>query len=468
MRLRNRLAILLTLLVLILTVMLPKYYSALDDLHAAQEAGIARRYSDSARLYESAARQLFWQNGLWEKAGLADYYLGDWQNAVRLLGIARQKNSISAQGWDALGSATWNLNLQGSALSVWKSGMQAYPSFVPLLDHLALAEHEQGNYAAEEPILIKRLALGNDAASHYRLGLLLSLSDLSRAQTEFSAASALSPEFDQAVQTLQAALNIAALESDPARRLVVVGRGLGLVEQWGLASMAFEQAASLDPNNAEAWAWLGEVRQQLGQDGRADLDRASALAPNEPIVHELRGVYLKRQGNLAQALAEYLRAAQLEPSSPAWQAALGDIYTQSGDLIAALSAYQRASTLDSNDATYLRLLAMFCADNHVHVMDVGLPAAQQAAALAPDDPQVLDALGWSYLQSGFPKSAEQDLLKATKAAPQLALPHLHLAEAYLQEGDRSSAASELDLARQLDPNGPTGQFAALLAKQYFP
>ena len=96
-------------------------------------------------------------------------------------------------------------------------------------------------------MLTRRLALADDAAAHYRLGLLLASSDIEKAGKEFTTASALDPEFDSAAQTLHTALNIAALEPNPARRLVVIGRGLGLVEEWGLASRAFEQGGIYVP-----------------------------------------------------------------------------------------------------------------------------------------------------------------------------------------------------------------------------
>jgi tetratricopeptide (TPR) repeat protein len=467
-RARNLLIVLLILLAIAVAVISPVIYTGYSDVRAAQFAESQKQYSAAANLYESAAGRLFWRNDLWEKAGLADYQIGDKENAVRLLKIAQQKDSLSAQGWDALGSAYWEENDHATALSIWQTGAQAEPSYAPLLDRLAVVYHLHGDYAAEQTALVKRLALGNDAASHYRLGLLLTLSDISRAQKEFTAASSLDPEFDSVVQTLTATLNVAVLETNPSQRLVIIGRGLGLVEEWGLASQAFEQAVSTDSNNAEAWAWLGEARQQAGQDGSAELDKALALGPRDTVVRALRGLYWKRQGNYAQALTEYLQAMQIEPDNPAWQASIADAYTQTGDLISALAAYQRATMLAPNEALYWRLLAMFCADNGVQVLDVGLPAAQKAAGIAPKDPQVLDALGWVTLKAGYPSTAEQNLLKSIQAAPDVALTHLHLAETYLDQGNHASAFNELNLAHQLDENGSVGQFAAELLKQYFP
>ncbi len=193
-----------------------------------------------------------------------------------------------------------------------------------------------------------------------------------------------------------------------------------------------------------------------------------ALDPQDAIIHALRGLYWKRQGNYAQALTEYLQAAQIEPDNPAWQASLGDAYVQTGDLVSALAAYQKATQLAPTDATYWRLLAMFCSDNDLYVLDIGLPASKQAAQLAPNDPQILDVLGWSYSNAGLLYDAEQNLLYAIKLDPNSAIIHLHLAENYLRQGDRASAFTELNLVVQLDQGGASGQMAAEMLKQYFP
>lgn len=468
--------LLFALLIVTAAVISSIMYAAYRDLNAAQSATQDARYSDAAQLYESAARKLLWRADLWERAGLAAYRVGDKDNAIRLFEIARKKKSISAQGWDALGLAYWSKDDRNTALSVWQSGAQTNPSYAPLYDRLAAAYHEQGDYASEQDVLIKRLALEDDASARYRLGLLLMLTDADRAQKEFLSASSLDPQFDSAIQTLRAALNIASLEPDPSRRLVIIGRGLGLVEEWGLAARAFDQAVRADARNAEAWAWLGEARQQKGdalslskgQDGRAELDKALSMDPSDTVVRALRGLYWKRLGRFTDALNEYLQAAQIEPQNPAWQASIGEVYVQTGDLVSALDAYQKATTLAPNDATYWRLLAVFSANNDLQVLEIGLPAAQKAAALAPQDAQVLDTLGWTYMQAGYLYNAEQTLLSAIRIQPDLAIAHLHLAQTYLKQGNNASALNELNLAKQLDPNGSSGEIAAQMLKQYFP
>ena len=106
-------------------------------------------------------------------------------------------------------------------------------------------------------------------------------------------------------------LNLALLETDEASRLVIIGRGLGWWTSGRWQRQAYRQAVAADGENAEAWAWLGEAEQQLGQDGRAELDQALSLDRKNPIVRSLRGLYWMRQGRPVQALSEYKLAASL-------------------------------------------------------------------------------------------------------------------------------------------------------------
>ena len=109
--------------------------------------------------------------------------------------------------------------------------------------------------------------------------------------------------------------------------------------------------------------------------------------------------------------------------------------------------------LRPNESTYWRLLAVFCAENGVHLDDVGLPAAQKAVDLAPDDPSALDALGWAYLSSGRYANAEQILLDVIKRFPDHLPAHIHLAMTYLAQGNRAAALDKLIYVQSTDPNG---------------
>jgi tetratricopeptide (TPR) repeat protein len=358
-----------------------------------------------------------------------------------------------------------------SSINALNESLQRSPS-PSAYNLLALIYRQQKDWAAERTTLENQLRLdstqGEDAHAHYRLGLLLTVLEPEQALPNLMLASSLNPQFDSAVQTLRAALNLSATQPDEAQKMLTIGRALGLVQEWDLSIVAFENAIKLNAENAEAWAWLGEAKQQTGQDGRAELDQAAVLDHTSVIVRALRGLYWNRQKKYPQMLAEYLLAAKYEPTNPAWQAEIGNAYTLSGDLAVALTAYQQAVELAPNDATYWRLLAVFCSENGVHLDDIGLPAAQKAVELAPDDPFALDTLGWSYLSTGRFANAEQTLLDVTKRYPNHFPAHIHLALTYLAQGNRAAAFNELTYVRDADVGGSSGLFAAQLLSKYFP
>ncbi len=300
-------------------------------------------------------------------------------------------------------------------------------------------------------------------SAHYRLGLLLSLSDQNNALSELISASQLDPQFDPAVEALRSALNQASLRESTAERFVLIGRGLGLVQEWELARAAFDSAVEADGTDAEAWAWLGEADHQTGSDGGAELDKALALDPRSPIVRGLRGLYFQRLGNFRSALTEFQEAAQLDDQNPAWQVSIGETYSKLGDLIRALDAYQAATKLAPTDAGYLRLLALFCAQNNVNIASVGVPAAQKAAALEKDNADNLDLLGWLLMIDKRYEYSKQVLEQALALDPKNANAHLHLGMLYLQRNDRRAAQEHFVTARDLG-----SAEAASILEQYFP
>ena len=108
---------------------------------------------------------------------------------------------------------------------------------------LALIYRQQKNWAAERDMLENQLRLdAGDVYAYYRLGLLLTVLEPEQALTNLMLASSLDPEFDPAVQTLRAALNLSATQPDASQQMVTIGRALGLVQEWDLSVAAFEKA----------------------------------------------------------------------------------------------------------------------------------------------------------------------------------------------------------------------------------
>lgn len=449
---------------LLLAIIASMLIAGSSSLNRAEEASARGEYPLAGEMYANAARTLFWRRDLFEKAGIAFAQAGEFSTAVSYF---EEQAELSEQGWLWYCTSYIQLGNLPAAVSSCTQGAEAHDS-AELYSLLAFVYRSQKDWDAERLALENQTRLNAmDAYAAYRLGLLVILSSPDDALRELTRASTLDPEIDSAVQTLRVALAVSSRQSDASMQKVVIGQAFGLVQDWELAQTAFEQAIQLDENNAEAWAWLGEAKQQTGQNGSVELDRALSLDRLSVNVRALRGLYWSRQGKYEQMLAEYLLASGIESQNPRWQANIGEAHAKLGDLVSALTAYQRAVELAPTEAEYWRLLAYFCAENNVQIEEVGLPAAQQALMLAPNDPAVLDAAGYVYLSTGRYANAEASFTQAIDMEPQYFPAYIHLAMTHLAQGDQAAAFNLLTFVRDADNAGTYAETAQQLLYKYF-
>lgn len=463
---RTRLPKLLILLAVVGLIAAPALFSASGEVRRADAALASGRPLEAAASLERASVLLFWRADLTERAGRAAFAGRDFASAARLLASAK---SLSVDGWRDLGAAYYTLGRFDDSVDALEHGLEIYGPQTALLRQLALARNAQGDFEGELAALQEFIALdGSDAAVRHRAGLLLAVYDPNEALAELTASAKLDAQYDPEFQTMRSALNLAFIETDEARRLTVIGRGLGLVQEWTLAREAFQRAVRVDGENAEAWAWLGEADQHLGQDGSEALARAASLDPFSASVRALYGLYWKRRDDPQRALVQFQWAAAIEPNNPAYLASLGDAYAFAGELPSALAAYKQAADLAPTEAAYWRMLAAFCAQYHFAETETGIPAAQRALKLAPDEAASYDLLGWMYLAAGQHDEAEKNLLEALRLDPDDAAAHLHLGMTYLELNRLDEARQQLSLAYSLDADGADGEAAQKLLALYFP
>jgi cytochrome c-type biogenesis protein CcmH/NrfG len=243
-----------------------------------------------------------------------------------------------------------------------------------------------------------------------------------------------------------------------------------------LAAVAFQNAIDLQPEYAEAWAFLGEARQQLAKqetgsiakEGVSELVHALRLDSSSILANTFMGLYWERQGDYSQAENFLRHASALSPSDPFLLSELGNIQAKAGDLPAAQSTYAAAIQLSPQDPLFYRLLAEFALQYQIQTREIALAAARQAITLDPDDASSLDVMAQVMLMLKDYHSAERFAVQALKIDPGYAPAYLHLGTAYIYLEEPDLARQWLGLAETANPQSWAASQAKRMLDYYFP
>ena len=150
------------------------------------------------------------------------------------------------------------------------------------------------------------------------------------------------------------ALGLAAPAAAGGRKEKVAARSLALADavarvgQWDMAARMYREASTANPDDAAAWAGLGQALVESGHaaDALAALDRAATLAPGRADIARLRGRATLALGRVADARAAFTAATTEAPADPRGWTGLGVALDLGGDHRAAQIAYGRALAAD--------------------------------------------------------------------------------------------------------------------------
>src|SRR5690606_33991930 len=126
-------------------------------------------------------------------------------------------------------------------------------------------------------------------------------------------------------------------------------------------------------------------------------------------------------------------------------------------------AYERAKQWDKAEADLLQALALFPEQPHVlnylgyswvdqgmH-LDEAMDMIARAVELRPNDGYIVDSLGWAHYRLGNYEEAVRELERAVELRPEDPVINDHLGDAYWKVGRRLEARFQWAHARDLDP-----------------
>lgn len=244
------------------------------------------------------------------------------------------------------------------------------------------------------------------------------------------------------------------------------------------AAYSLEKALSSQPDHLPALAMMTEVETRQGEFEKAE-QRARNIIKREPkraVGHTLLGSVALARKQTTAAVTAYREAHKAEPSTDTllrlyrasftpnegkaaialadqWLAkhprdvrvhkAVADGHAAMGNFAAARTAYEGALKLAPDDTETLNNLA----NALLRLKDpAALGIAEQALAKDPDNPLVIDTVGWISFHNGQTDRALQLLRGARLRAPGNAEIRYHLATVLAKTGRRGEAKTEVAAA----------------------
>jgi tetratricopeptide (TPR) repeat protein len=453
--------------------------SSLEQARRAQKSG---NLATVAANLASVAEQQPWRIGFWQSAAEAALAANDPQSAGGYFARAASKGELSADGYLFWGDADLQADSLLTALQIWgiASRLGVAPAetlpreaevYRALGDDRTLIE----NLRAQITLIQQGgLTLDDRPSSavsqlYLELGLLLAAYDPAAAPAYLLPAAELNPGLEAQIRNLNFTIQRELSKNDPVYLLTASGRALANQGRWDLAEKAFSNATELQPEYAEAWAYLGEARQHTGSGSEAlsALQRALELDPQSVAANTFMALYWQRQEEPEVALDYLERALELDPQNPAFLVEIGNLTALLGDLAAGQEYYWQAITLQPNDPRYVREFLKFSLRYNLNLQEVALPLARQLVIANPEDPASQDVMGEVLFRLGDLLNAERFFLRALDYDPGFDQAHLHLGALYHLQGKPDLARDQYNQVLELTSNDQTYSQAQEALDEYF-
>jgi tetratricopeptide (TPR) repeat protein len=445
-------------------------------LKNAQRAVNSGDRSSAATNLAKAAEYYPWRVELTIKAAKYALEAGDPKETIKYLERPGIFSQLDTENLMLLGDAYYQSDNSSKAEAIWQEVIKRGDS-VEATQRLTDMYLEQKDYASAVSQMQELLALNpSDIRLYYQIGLLYSITEPLKALPFLAQAEELDPTNASKARELHDKIRTANVFDQPAYTLLASGRQLANMGEWTLAEEAFKHATELDPGYADAWAFLGEARQQITmketgsptKSGFIELMQAIQVDSKSILANTFMGLFWERQQDYSVARSYLEHAIAISPDDPYLYTELGNILAKGGDLPAAQSAYEAAIKIAPREPLFHRLLAEYALENQIQTRELALPAARLAIMLNPHDPASLDLMAKVMLALKDYHSAENYAQEALDNDPGYAPAYLHLGTAYLYLNEPKLALQWLDKARKLEPDSWIGIQAGRMIDFYFP
>ncbi|QKV18928.1 tetratricopeptide repeat protein [Oricola thermophila] len=252
------------------------------------------------------------------------------------------------------------------------------------------------------------------------------------------------------------ALKIADPAAGASEILLNIGSAINRDGAEGFAALYLEMARVLAPGNAQIQFELGGIAERLGDPQRAIdfYDRIPDTSPLGRLAHLQKGLNLADMDRNEEAKEILAAAIEEDPGEYRGYLALGGVHASLKEYEEAAALYERAiANIDTNEPMYWPLYyRMGIAYERTKQWDKAEAAFKRALELSPDQPDVLNYLGYSWIDMNINLEEGLDMIrKAVEMRPRDGYIVDSLGWAYYRLGRFEDAVAELEKATDLRP-----------------
>jgi tetratricopeptide (TPR) repeat protein len=258
------------------------------------------------------------------------------------------------------------------------------------------------------------------------------------AEVMFTIAGALNAEADNTF-TLVYARAAAHLRPDNTEAVLMVAGLLDSLGQYDLAASTYAEVPASDPGYFVAEIGRAESLLRAGKD-EASFEALQALARSTPdivAVHMALADSLRRAERFAEAVVSYDAALALipDPLPGHWPIfySRGVAHERTGNWPAAEADFRQALTLNPEQPQILNYLGYSFVDQGENLTEA-LTLIEKAVALDPDAGYIIDSLAWAYYRLGRYEDAVAPMEKASLLEPVDPVVTDHLGDIYWAAG----------------------------------
>lgn len=220
------------------------------------------------------------------------------------------------------------------------------------------------------------------------------------------------------------------------------GRYLNYMSQYTAAEMAFRQSVEIDPNNRQAWEFLGYV---LGselchyEEAEAAYRKAIEINPKKATYWNNIGAVMQSLKRYEEAEAAYRKAIEIKPRKALYWDNLGNALVDLKRYEEAEAAYRKAVEIDSENHNYWRNLGDVLQEigRYTDAKDAYLHSTE----IAPNSTLIWNNLGnllYDHLDQR--DEAERAYRRDLESSPNEIAPKFNLANILFSDPDRRTEA----------------------------